>query len=200
MKKIELPRFDVTSIIEKARNLANRYVDGVTVNLPFVSLNLKPDNTERRIANEIVIRLADRRVLNASECCDNCIDQALASLQGIREIIVNKQVELYDAKDCGLYLLLEMMAEVLRQFLTFEQQLNRLHRQPAEVDHPDFRRVPEAREAYLGALEALRGHFSRCLLEIAKIGGVSLPKVNMMARYETPWPVEAYVPPKLPAS
>lgn len=199
MKKIGLPRFDMMGTIEKARKLASRHVDGLTINLPFVSFNVKPDATEKRVANEIVIRLADRRVLNASECCDDCIDQALASLQDIREILIDKQVELCGAKDSGLYLLLEMMAEALRQFLTFEQRLNRLHREPAEMGHPDIRRAPQAREAYFAALEALRGHLSRCLAEVAKIGDVTLPNSNMMSQYETPWPVEAYVPPKLPA-
>lgn len=199
MKKIGLPRFDMMGTIEKARKLASRHVDGLTINLPFVSFNVKPDATEKRVANEIVIRLADRRVLNASECCDDCIDQALASLQDIREILIDKQVELYGAKDGGLYLLLEMMAEALRQFLTFEQRLNTLHREPDEIDHPDVRRAPQAREAYFAALEALRGYFNRCLVEVAKIGGATLPKNNMMSQYETPWPVEAYVLPKLPA-
>lgn len=55
---------------------------------------MKPDKMERKVAREVVIRLADRRVLTSAECCDNCIDQALASLQEIRRIIVDKQVEL----------------------------------------------------------------------------------------------------------
>lgn len=200
MKNTQPPRFDMTAIIEKARRMANRHLDGVSINLPFVSLTIKPDDTERRIANEIAIRLADRRILNASECCDNCIDQALNSLQGIREIIVDKQVELYSAKESALYLILEMMAEALRQFLTFEQNLNKLHREPMEVGHPDFHRSPEARKAYFIALEALRGHFSRCLLEVSKIGDVTLPKIEMITRYQSPWPLDAYVPPKPPVS
>lgn len=190
--------FDLSDIIRKARLLSKRHVDGVAISIPFISFNVKPDDTESRIANEVVIRLADRRVLNASECCDNCIDEALSSLQGIRELIVSKQVELYDAKDGVLYLLLEMMAEGLRQFLTFEQRLNKLHKEPAMPDHPDFRRPPEAREAYFAALEALRGHLTRCLLEIAKIGDVTLPKTGMIERYQTPWPIEEYVKPRLP--
>jgi len=35
---------------------------------------------ERTVARELVIRLKDRRVISAFECCDDCIDRALASL------------------------------------------------------------------------------------------------------------------------
>jgi hypothetical protein len=38
-------------------------------------------------------------VLSACECCDDCIDRALASLQEIRRTLVDKQVELYDILD-----------------------------------------------------------------------------------------------------
>ena len=65
-----------------------------------------------------MIRMAERRVLNASECCDNCIDQALESLQKIRSLLVDKQVELADHTDGALYLLIEAIDEPIRQFLT----------------------------------------------------------------------------------
>lgn len=192
MKKL---KFNLSDIIGKARYLSKRRVDGVSISLPFISFKIKPDDTECRVANEVVIRLSDRRVLNASECCDNCIDDALESLQGIREIIVDKQVELYDDKNGALYLLLDMMVEGLRQFLTFEQRLGELHREPVLSELPDFRRNPEARENYFGALETLRGHLRRCLLEIAKIGDVTLPKIGMAANYQLPWPIDDYVEP-----
>ena len=197
MGDLEQLKFDMTSIVQKAKRLGARHVDGVSVNLPFLSISVKPDNTECRVANEVVIRLTDRRVLNAKECCDTCIDKALASVQEIRRLIVDKQVELSDAKDGALYLLLEMMAEGLRQFLTFEQRLMRLHKEPVEVTHPDFHRAPEAREAYFLALEALRSHLNRCVLEIAKIGNVQLPKTGMVMQYQSPWPLEQYEQPLL---
>lgn len=186
-------RFDMSEIVNKVRQMTNLHVEGLTIKFPFVNMIVKVDDTEKRIANEVVIRLADRRVLSGPECCDNCIDDSLGSLQGIREIIVDKQVELYDAKGDALYLLLEMMAEGLRQFLTYEQRLDGLHREPVVTTHPEFRRAPEAREAYFVALESLRGHLNRCTLEIAKIGDVTLPKVAQMAKYQSPWPVEEYI-------
>ena len=35
-------------------------VEGVTITLPFVEVTVKPDNTEKKVAKEIVIRLAER--------------------------------------------------------------------------------------------------------------------------------------------
>ena len=55
------------------------------------------------MAREIVIRMANRRVLNSWECCDNCIDQALESLQKIRQLLVDQQVKFSKATDGPLY-------------------------------------------------------------------------------------------------
>src|SRR3546814_16799655 len=65
-------------------------IGNVTINLPFVSVDVSPKDRERSVARDVVIRLRDRRVLCAWECCDSCIDQALASLQEIRRTIVDK--------------------------------------------------------------------------------------------------------------
>lgn len=73
-------KLDMTSLLARAR----RHMGDVTINLPFISFGVSPDDQERRVAREVVIRLKDRRVLSAWECCDNCIDNALASLQEIR--------------------------------------------------------------------------------------------------------------------
>lgn len=75
-------QFDLASLISRLRKLP-KAVDGVSISLPFVSISVKPEDTERRVAREIVIRMADRRVLNAFECCGDCIDRALTSLQEV---------------------------------------------------------------------------------------------------------------------
>ena len=125
MRNLKPPfQFDLRSLIADARQKLSNCIDGVTINLPFVSFNVKPDDIEQKVAREIVIRIADRRVLNAFECCDNCIDQALASLKEIRTLLVGKQVDLADTSEGSLYLLIELMLEAIRQFLTFEQRLN----------------------------------------------------------------------------
>ena len=109
----------------QARILAGR-LGNVTLQLPFVSIAVNPKDRERQVARELVIRLRDRRVLSAWECCDDCIDRAaLTSLQEIRQILVNKQVELFDVSAGPLYLLIDAMALGIRQFLTFEEILKR---------------------------------------------------------------------------
>jgi hypothetical protein len=116
-------RFDLRTLLTSARKKVNSTVNGVSINLPFITFNVQPDDLERKVAREIVIRMAERRVLNASECCDNCIDQALESLQKIRSLLVDKQVELANHTDSTLYLMIEAMGDAIRQFLTFEQRL-----------------------------------------------------------------------------
>ena len=120
-------KFDIGNIVNRLRSLPVS-VDGVTITLPFVEVNVKVDNIEHKVAREVVIRLADRRVLNAFECCDSCIKNALQSLQEIRQIIVDKQVELSGKTDGVLYLLLDSIRDAIRQFLTFEQRLRQPER------------------------------------------------------------------------
>lgn len=117
-------RFDLRGLLTEARRRVNSRVDGISINLPFISFRINPTDLEKKAAREIVIRMADRRVLNASECCDSCIDQALTSLKDIRGLLVDKQVELSHAVDIPLYFLIELQLEAIRQFLTFEQWLN----------------------------------------------------------------------------
>jgi hypothetical protein len=81
MRDLKPPfKFDFRSLLTLARESLNDRVAGVSINLPFLTLSVQPEATETKVAKEIVIRLSDRRVLNAFECCDDCIDKALASL------------------------------------------------------------------------------------------------------------------------
>jgi len=186
-------RFDLRAIFKNARQKLNTRVGGVSINLPFISFNVKPDDLEQRVAREVVIRMADRRVLDSRECCDDCIDKALASLVEIRAMLVSKQVKLSQATDCALYLLIEVQLEGVRQFLTFEQRLNnQLSCRVAIPPGGRFRRPSEAREQYLAALEMLRAHLNRSLLQIAKIAGINIPKLSAQMRYDEAWQVEAY--------
>ncbi|MCP4303608.1 MAG: hypothetical protein GY788_01740 [bacterium] len=170
----------------------------ITINLPFISISVSPKDREREIAREIVVRLKDRRVLSAWECCDNCIDNALASLQQIRATLVDKQVELSDLQDGPLYLLTDAMTLGIRQFLTYEELLKASDDAPTHPRFGDFYRPPDVRQAYFDGLETLRGHLSRCLAQIAVIAGVEVPEDGLIANYQGPWHIEAYATPKLP--
>ena len=180
-------QFDIRDVLTKMRRIAKNRVGTVTLNLPFFSVSISADDREKQIARELVIRIKDRRVLNASECCDNCIDQALASLQEIRRLLVDKQVALSDIPDSPVYLLVEAMAQGIRQFFTYEQRL---------VNAPDRSRraVRESRvrQEYFDALELLRVHISLCLIQIAAIAGIDVSGVGLIRNYNGPWQVEAY--------
>jgi hypothetical protein len=169
-------------------------VGSVSVNLPFLSFSLNPDDLEKRIARELVIRITDKRVLNAFECCDTRIDQALSSLQEIRHILLDKQVELSGVLDSPLYLLIELQVEAIRQFLTFEQKLNEYaSRDPLLVESSSgFKRPPPVRRHYFAALEMLRAHLHRCLVQVSKIADTTIPKISSNMRYDDAWQLEAY--------
>ncbi len=176
-------RFDLSKPLAGLRALPVA-VEGVSLNLPFLSVTIKPDDRERRVAREVVIRMADRRVLNAFECCDGCIEHALASLHEIRRLVVDKQVELSDRADSSLYLLLELMAGAVRQFFTFTERIG-----PAKHQH----------DVYFAALEMLRGHLHRVLLQVAKIADIEIPNITQHMRYDEDWQLEAYVRRETPA-
>jgi len=173
--------FDLDSIIRRVKHLPAR-IDGVSINLPFVTINVKADSVEKKVAREIVIRLADKRVLNVIECCDNCIKEALASLQEIRSLLVDKQVELANLTNEPLYMILEAILEGIRQFLTYEQRL-----------YNSF----YDREKYFAALEMLRRHLYRCLIQISKIGEMEIPRISNNMRYNEEWQLVSYKQPEL---
>ena len=174
------------------RRLAKNRVGAVTLNLPFFSISVSRNGREKQIARELVVRLKDRRVLSASECCDDCIDQALTSLQEIRRLLVDKQVALSDMQDGPVYLLIEAMALGIRQFLTYKQGLQRLGGRSALGTPLDAVREAEIQQRYFEALEILRAHLSHCLGQVAAIGGVHVPKDGLMRNYQGAWQIEAY--------
>ena len=97
MRSGDIPfKFDLTDLVARARRQISGRVGNITLSLPFISIEVSPKDRERQVAREIVLRLRDRRVLSAWECCDSCIDNALASLREIRQLIVDKEVELAD--------------------------------------------------------------------------------------------------------
>jgi hypothetical protein len=183
-------RFDISGILNRLRKLPVS-MDGVKISLPFLEVTVKSDDVERKVAREIVIRLADRRVLNASECCDDCIDKALSSLQEIRQIVVDKQVELSSKSDGVLYLLLDSIADAIRQFLTFEQRLTRRH--VSEGRRYEFKN----RELYFAGLEMTRAHIHRTLLQVSKIADTEIPGIVEHMRYDEKWSLDAYNQPQL---
>jgi len=186
-------RFDVRGVLSSARRKLNSRVGGVSISLPFISFRVEPHDLERKVAREIVIRLADRRVLNAFECCDDCIAQALASIQEIRSLLVNKQVDLAQVADGPLFLLLLTMLEPIRQFFTFVQRLSG-DAEPSTLAQGSPAAPFTPQESYFAALEMLRAHLHRCLVQVAVIAEMTVPGIADHMRYPDPWQLEAYEP------
>ncbi len=186
-------QFEIAEVLKDLARSADARPSAVRLSLPFLSLLVHPSAVERDVAAEIVVRVGDRRVLSARECCDGCIDDALRSLQELRALLVNKRVELAAERDGPLYQLIELMLVAIRQFLTFEQQLSSRHRGQASETGERFR-SPEDRQTYFDALELLRGHLSRCLGQIAIVAGMSVPSDGLIAGYQGAWPMNAYKP------
>lgn len=191
-------RFDMTDLLVRALRQVNNHLGDVTLTLPFVSIAVKPKDRERQVARELVIRLKDRRILSAFECCDNCVDRAIISLQEIRQTLVEKQVDLSDVSDGPLYLLIEAMTLGIRQFLTYEELLSRRNDALSHPRFREFRRPANTRQAYFDGLESLRGHLSRCLGQIAIIAGIEATTNGRIINYQGPWQLKSYVPPALP--
>lgn len=196
MRTGDIPfKFDLTNLLGRARRQVAGRIGNLTLNLPFVSVEVSPKDRERVVAREVVLRLRDRRVLSAWECCDNCIDHALASLQEIRQLIVDKEVELAELQDGPLFLLLDAMGAGIRQFMTFEELLRRGEDAPSHPRFAEFYRPTDVRQAYFDGLEILRGHLSRCLGQVALIAGVPAPTDGIIENYQGPWQLEAYKEP-----
>lgn len=190
-------KFDLTGLLQQARRAFARHVDGVsvTLSLPFLSFTATPTDIERRIAREVIIRMSDRRVLSAKECCDTCIDQVLESFQSIRSDLVDKQVQLAHLTEGPLHVILEAMLEGIRQFLTFEQWLSTQREDTDYGGHCDLHRSYDQPELYFQTLEVLRGHLSRCLRQVAMIADVELPSIGMITTHRGAWPLDAYTKP-----
>jgi hypothetical protein len=189
-------RFDLSDVLKRASRLTRKHIGSVTLSLPFISVVISPKDGEKRAAREIVVRLKDRRVLSAWECCDNCIDHALKSLQEIRRFLVDKEVELVEFQDGPLYLVIDAMIIGIRQFLTYEQRLKTATVLPARRTK-GIRREPDMRQGCFDGLEILRGHLSRCLGQIASIAGMELSANGVIENYQGAWTMEAYDPPTL---
>lgn len=194
MTKKAIPfKFDMTDLIARARRHTSNRLGDVTVSLPFISFGVKPKDHEKQVAREIVIRLKDRRVLSAFECCDDCINRAMASIREIRTFLLDKEVELSDVQDGPLFLLTDAMLSGIRQFMTYEELLNRSPDAPPHPAFRNFHRPPDVRKGYFDGLELLRGHVSRCLGQVAIIAGMDAPQEGLVANYQGPWQVEAYI-------
>src|SRR5215472_15932539 len=177
-------KFQLLDIFTRLKRLPVSVDGAVKISVPFLEVTVKADDREKKIARELVIRLSDRRVLIAQECCDGCIRNALRSLQEIRQILVDKEVELSDKTDSAIYILIDCIRDAIRQFLTFEQRLSR--------GRKSENRSYEHREMYFAALEMLRAHIHRTLIQVGKIADFQVPGIAPGMRYDENWQLDVY--------
>lgn len=189
--------FNIDNLLKKALKNTKKHVDGVEINLPFVTVTINPNDIEKRIARELLIRLPDKRVLSSKECCDNCIDNSIASLQEIRKVLIEAQVSLVDYHEGGLYLLIELIAEGIRQFITFEEKLRFDPSLKDDAKFKDMYRPQNIKEAYFQILEQLRFHIHSCLSQIAIIAEMKTPKIDNYLKEDETWLLSLYHNPKL---
>jgi hypothetical protein len=185
-------KFNLDKLLGKAAEKAKKHIDGVTIKLPFISFSVKPTDIEKKVARELLVRLPDKRVLSSKECCDNCIDNSLASLQDIRSILVEAQVKLTDFHDGGLYLLIELMAEGVRQFITFEERLRIDPSLKDKAQVSDFYRPRDIQHEYFKVLEQLRVHIHSCLTQVATIADMETPKIDSYFKANEEWLLSLY--------
>lgn len=185
-------KFDFDKLLGKAVKKAKKHVDGVTIKLPFISFSVKPTDIEKKVARELLVRLPDKRVLSSKECCDNCIDNSLGSLQEIRKILVDAQVNLTDFHEGGLYLLVELMVEGIRQFITLEERMRIAPSLKGEAEFSDPYRPMNIRQQYFDVLEQLRFHIHSCLTQVAVIAEMETPKVEGYLKSNDEWLLSIY--------
>ena len=169
-------KINVSEIIKKAKKtIKNIKVDGITINFPFLNINISANDIDKKIAREIIIKLNDKRVLNSKECCENCIENSLKSLFEIREFLVNKQIEINNFNSI-LFLLMELMLTGIRSFINFTEELD----------------IKDNRQKYFKSLDILRNHLLKCLDEISKIAEVSC-NYGFRYKYIDDWSKEIYI-------
>jgi hypothetical protein len=183
---------DIRQLIKKGRRNLNKRVGSVQISTPTgITFILDPHDPEVTMAKKILIYMRDRRVLKSQECCDDCIDRSLESLQKIRGYLVERQQELANLTDGSLFLMTEFMLDAVRQFITYAERIEAAY-QPSGSSIPDLRRSPEARERYFTALKRLREHCWQTLAQISHIAKTEIPEVPKNLKLDN-WTTQNYV-------
>lgn len=189
-------KFNFDKLLRKAIEQTKKNIDGIEINLPFITVSIKPTDIEKKVARELLIRLPDKRVLSSKECCDDCIDHSIASLQEIRKILIDAQVDLAEFHEGGLFLLVELIVEGIRQFITFEEKLRIDSSLKDSAQFKDLYRPIDIREEYFKILEQLRFHIHSCLTQVGAIADIETPKIASYLTSDEAWLLSLYHTPK----
>lgn len=165
---------NVGSLTQRARQWIGRRIAGATVSATGVSFQIRATDPERDAARKLFIRLRDRRVFNAFDCCDNCVRNTLASLQEVRKILVESQVEVANFHDGDLFWIADYLRLIIREFLSWEERL-RAALGPAQASKEELYIDPVYRAAYIKSLDTVRAHARAALEALADVSQMKLP-------------------------
>jgi len=139
-------------------------LDNISLSFPFlVSASFKFEKGIVDIAKETILSLIDRRILNAFECCANCINDALKSLKEIKLELISIKKQLKNNINSPLFYYIDYIVISINAFFDFMERNNL-------IDSEDF----ATKDIYFDALEMMRNHIAQCMFEIAKIGKMQI--------------------------
>lgn len=149
---------DINKIYKEAIKFAKKTtISDITITLPFISFSVQATDIEKKIAREIIIRVRDKRVITSFQCCPSCTEYAIISLNEIRAILIDKQVELNNV-DSVLFLLIDFALDGIRNFMSNTENL----------------KVSRHLETYKRLLQELREHLLRVFDQVSKIAELSM--------------------------
>jgi hypothetical protein len=164
---------EVQDLLSRAQHWVDAAHSTGTVNAGFVSFALVVDDAERVAARPLVIRLRDKRVFNADDCCEGCVTNSISSLQEVRKALVDVQVGLADQRDGQLFWVLDWMLAVIRAFLTWEERVRATDDGVREASE-HYRSMDRTRHT-IDQLDVVRAHLRVALNAIANVASLDVP-------------------------
>ncbi len=155
---------------------------GATISTSGISFQIRATDPERDAARKLLIRLRDRRVFTAFDCCDGCVRNTLASLIEVRKILVDTQVELHNLHDADLFWVVDYLRLTIRDFLSWEERLRAAAINPgnSRATSEELYVDPVYQAVYIAALDVVRAHARAALAAMAELADMTLPDGRAM--------------------
>ena len=163
--KFSIPKYYARIIAENDTIIT---LDSISFSFPLrISSSFRFEKSIIDIAKETIITLVDRRILNAKECCANCIYNAVNSLKEIKSDLINIKKQLKNNINSPLFYFVDYIIISINSFFDFIERNNLVDNKVDDKDH-DIKKV------YFDALEIIRNHIAQCMNEIAKIAKIQI--------------------------
>lgn len=176
--------YKIPKYTKKVNNIENdKYfsVDAVSISIPFgIKFNVTPTKNEVKTAKETILTLIDRRILNSKECCANCIKKSVESLKEIKSDLIQIKIGLVDCMNSSLYYFIDYIIISINSFTDFIER-NHINEEEHKI-------------IYFDGLEKIRKHIALCMIEISKIGKISIDrKIFAFQQQDNLWIKENYL-------